>query len=237
MGPGRAGDRARDRAGPRRIGDARRGRAADAGRGLRVARLGVRRALGGRSTAAKTLQCVGTWHAPSLQVAEFVDISRTTTFTRGVGLPGPGLGVAAGRPGFRTSSSTPIFRARRGGSRRPARRVRAPDPARRRRARRDGVLQPRHPPARRRAARHDDDRGRADRAVRRPEVGGRRARDVLHAVARSALRRQPRRLLPPGESGVDARARLRRGGAARRRRSSISSIPTIAPRRSTPCRR
>ena len=26
----------------------------------------------------KTLQCVGTWHARSLQVTEFVDISRTT---------------------------------------------------------------------------------------------------------------------------------------------------------------
>src|SRR6185436_10956013 len=36
----------------------------------------------------KTLQCVGTWHARSLQVTEFVDISRTTRFTRGVGLPG-----------------------------------------------------------------------------------------------------------------------------------------------------
>ena len=36
----------------------------------------------------RTLHCVGTWHAPSLQVAEFVDSSRRTTFTRGVGLPG-----------------------------------------------------------------------------------------------------------------------------------------------------
>ena len=36
----------------------------------------------------KTLHCVGTWHAPSLQVTEFVEISRTTRFTRGVGLPG-----------------------------------------------------------------------------------------------------------------------------------------------------
>jgi two-component system sensor histidine kinase/response regulator len=36
----------------------------------------------------RTLHCVGTWHDPSLQVAEFVDSSRTTTFTRGVGLPG-----------------------------------------------------------------------------------------------------------------------------------------------------
>jgi two-component system, sensor histidine kinase and response regulator len=36
----------------------------------------------------RTLHCVGTWHAPSLQVAEFVDSSRRTRFTRGVGLPG-----------------------------------------------------------------------------------------------------------------------------------------------------
>ena len=36
----------------------------------------------------QTLHCVGTWHDPSLQVAEFVDSSRRTRFTRGVGLPG-----------------------------------------------------------------------------------------------------------------------------------------------------
>jgi PAS domain S-box-containing protein len=36
----------------------------------------------------KTLRCVGTWHAPHLQVTEFIEISRTTRFTRGVGLPG-----------------------------------------------------------------------------------------------------------------------------------------------------
>jgi two-component system, sensor histidine kinase and response regulator len=38
--------------------------------------------------SGKTLHCVGTWHASSLEVAEFVEISRTTRFTRGVGLPG-----------------------------------------------------------------------------------------------------------------------------------------------------
>ena len=36
----------------------------------------------------RTLHCVGTWHDSSLQVAEFVDSSRKTRFTRGVGLPG-----------------------------------------------------------------------------------------------------------------------------------------------------
>src|SRR6266496_380485 len=36
----------------------------------------------------RTLHCVGTWHHASLQVSEFVETSRTTAFTRGVGLPG-----------------------------------------------------------------------------------------------------------------------------------------------------
>jgi two-component system, sensor histidine kinase and response regulator len=36
----------------------------------------------------KTLQCVGIWHTSSLQATEFIDISRTTRFSRGVGLPG-----------------------------------------------------------------------------------------------------------------------------------------------------
>jgi PAS domain S-box-containing protein len=35
-----------------------------------------------------TLQCAGTWRAPSLQVDEFVAISLATKFTRGLGLPG-----------------------------------------------------------------------------------------------------------------------------------------------------
>ena len=46
----------------------------------------------------RTLHCVGTWHAPSLQVAEFVDSSRQTTFARGVGLPGRVW--EAGRPAW-----------------------------------------------------------------------------------------------------------------------------------------
>jgi two-component system sensor histidine kinase/response regulator len=36
----------------------------------------------------RTLHCVGTWHGASLQVDDFVENSRKTTFTRGVGLPG-----------------------------------------------------------------------------------------------------------------------------------------------------
>jgi PAS domain S-box-containing protein len=38
--------------------------------------------------SGRTLRCVGTWHAAALQVTEFVEISRTTRFTRGIGLPG-----------------------------------------------------------------------------------------------------------------------------------------------------
>ena len=36
----------------------------------------------------KRLHCVGTWHDSSLPFTDFVAISRTTTFARGVGLPG-----------------------------------------------------------------------------------------------------------------------------------------------------
>jgi two-component system, sensor histidine kinase and response regulator len=48
--------------------------------------------------SGRTLQCVGTWHAPSLEVSAFVAISRTTRFTRGTGLPGRVW--ASGRPAW-----------------------------------------------------------------------------------------------------------------------------------------
>jgi PAS domain S-box-containing protein len=38
--------------------------------------------------SGRGLHCVGTWHSSSLQVTEFVEISRRTRFARGVGLPG-----------------------------------------------------------------------------------------------------------------------------------------------------
>src|SRR6266542_3443270 len=38
--------------------------------------------------AGKSLRCVGTWHDPSLRFTEFIEQSRASTFTRGVGLPG-----------------------------------------------------------------------------------------------------------------------------------------------------
>jgi two-component system sensor histidine kinase/response regulator len=46
----------------------------------------------------RTLRCVGTWHDSALQFTEFVETSRTTTFTRGVGLPGRVW--EAGRPAW-----------------------------------------------------------------------------------------------------------------------------------------
>jgi len=34
------------------------------------------------------LRCQGTWNAPSIDLAEFVEVTRTTTFAGGIGLPG-----------------------------------------------------------------------------------------------------------------------------------------------------
>src|SRR5262245_52351765 len=38
--------------------------------------------------ARKVMRCVGTWHAPSLELDEFTHVTRTTVFQPGVGLPG-----------------------------------------------------------------------------------------------------------------------------------------------------
>ena len=57
--------------------------------------------------------------------------------------------------------------------------------------------------------------GQPGRAVRRSQARRGGARSILHALARSLLHRQLRRLLPPGESGLGARARLHGRGAAR----------------------
>jgi PAS domain S-box-containing protein len=37
---------------------------------------------------ADVLRCVDVWHVPAAEFAEFVDLTRTTTFARGLGLPG-----------------------------------------------------------------------------------------------------------------------------------------------------
>ena len=46
----------------------------------------------------KNLRCVGIWHEPSLKFTEFVELSRTTVFARGIGLPGRVW--EAGRPAW-----------------------------------------------------------------------------------------------------------------------------------------
>ena len=38
--------------------------------------------------ARKVMRCVGTWHAPGLQIDDFTAATRASTFERGVGLPG-----------------------------------------------------------------------------------------------------------------------------------------------------
>ena len=173
----------------------------------------VRRALGSRS---------GRQNAPLRRdVARLVAAVRRNS-SRSAGRRGSraawafraGLGFRPARVDSRCRRR-PEFSAR--GGRRPggpSRRVRASHPSRQRRAGRDGVLQPRHSSAQRRAARHDDDRRRADWPVRRAEMGGRRAGNLLQAVARSAVCRQSRWLLAPAQSGVDPCPGLRRGGTA-----------------------
>src|SRR6187397_3329528 len=38
--------------------------------------------------AQKRMRCAGTWHAPGLPFEEFAGATATTTFERGIGLPG-----------------------------------------------------------------------------------------------------------------------------------------------------
>jgi PAS domain S-box-containing protein len=38
--------------------------------------------------ARKVMRCVGTWHAPGLPIDEFTAVTRSSTFERGIGLPG-----------------------------------------------------------------------------------------------------------------------------------------------------
>lgn len=45
-------------------------------------------AVWGVDAAAKVLHCVGFWHDPSLNVPDFEQATRTTTFPSGIGLPG-----------------------------------------------------------------------------------------------------------------------------------------------------
>src|SRR5687768_7152669 len=38
--------------------------------------------------ARNALHCIGTWHLPTLEADEFTSVTRSTTFSSGVGLPG-----------------------------------------------------------------------------------------------------------------------------------------------------
>ena len=126
----------------------------------------------------------------------------------GVGLPGTGLESRASRPGFRDVARRSEFPARGAAADRAGLHGAFALPILRR-ADVLGVMEffsRDDPPAGRRRCSADDDRGRrADRPVRRAQARRRRARAFLHAVARPALRRQPRRLLHARQSGLDAR--------------------------------
>ena len=69
------------------------------------------------------------------------------------------------------------------------------------------------------------------------QVGRRGTRSILPAVAGPVLRRDVRRVFRAGQSRVADRARATRKTNCGDRRSWTSSIPTIAPPRSRPCRR
>ena len=165
--------------------------------------------------ARTSLRWVSSWQQRSADFEAFADVSRQMTFAAASACPA-GSGPRASPRGFPTSCRTTTSRAR-------------PSPARvglhsafALPMLRDGdvlgvmeffsrdIRQPDDGPAR-----DADDRRQPDRPVRRAEARDRGARPLLHALARPALHRDLRRLLPPRQSGLAARARVRRGGAAR----------------------
>ena len=151
--------------------------------------------------ARNVLRCVGTWQPPSLPFEEFaaatpgIDVSRPASACPDASGPPaepawiPDVTRDANFPRAAVAERAGLHAA-----------FGAADPAGPERARRDGVLQPRHPRAHAGPAGDDDDRRQPDRAVRRAQVGGRGARPVLHAVARPVLRRHLRRLFRPRQS-------------------------------------
>ncbi len=156
---------------------ARRGRAAHARGRLRAARLALRRALGSGPRRQEAALGRGLSHA----VAALRPVCRGE----------PGDGVRARHRLARTGLGLPPscldcrrhagrqFSSRHGRRRRRApRRIRAADHAWRRRARRHGILQPRHPATGRRVARDDGHRGEPDRVVPGSQAGGRRTGDA-----------------------------------------------------------
>ena len=227
----------RDGAGAGGIRHARRRRSAHAQGGLRGARLAVRSHLAGQSRRETRLRCVGTWRMPGLPLQEFTAVTAGPYLRIGVGLPGrvwsrrepvwirdvtrdpnfPRAQVAE-RAGLHSAFALPILQGRR---------VR----------RRAGVLQPRHVRTDAELLAMMTDRVQPDRPVRRAEMGRRGSRPVLQAVARPVLRRDLRRLLRAGQSGLADGARILGRGNARAPRSWTSCIPTIGTPRSGRCRR
>ena len=155
--------------------------------------------------AGKTLHCVGTWHDPSLQFDRIRRDQPRDDGSRAASACRDGSGRRAGLPGFPTSPRTGIFpRARRphrvglhGAFALPilrggdvlgvmeffSRDIRQPDAA---------LLD------------DDGDRGSADRSVRGPEVGGRRAGDASSTCRSTCCASPAWTALPSAQSGVDS---------------------------------
>ena len=226
-------DRARDRRTPWAERDARRGRAAHARAPCASRSAGITARSGKWTAPARRCAGSGTWQCQSRPVRRVCRGGPEHGVRARHRLARPRLGRAAVPPGLPTSSSTAIFLA-----------PRPPDASActaRSRCRFSaatdvlGVME-----FFSRDIRQPDAalletmmrRGGPDRAVPGSQVGGRRAGSVLQPVARSVVRRQPGRVLPPSQSRV-AHVLGFEDAELLPRPSSTSSIPTIAPRRSS----
>ena len=92
-------------------------------------------ALWGVDRAAGVMRCLGVWSRPGVDAAEFLAVTRASTFARGVGLPGPGLGRRPAGLDSRRRARRELPSCRRRQPRRAPRRLRLPGPDRRARSR------------------------------------------------------------------------------------------------------
>ena len=204
------------------IGAPRRSDAADSGSDLPDARVGVRRVVARGPARQRAAAHRGLAHAGH-RVRRVRDAEPRDVVCQRRGPARTRLGGGASGVHSRRAEGRELSARAGGGARASARRVWLPRRARARSARRHGVLQPGHPRARRRAAddaRHDRP---ADRPVHRAAPGGRRSRSLLRAVARHAVHRGVRRLLPADQPRVAAHARLHGRGALRQ------AVPRLRP--------